>query len=371
MYSQRSAFTNLHYRAGLYEFEDIIREVDSVDLFVPHPGRWFEYRTRLANRLAVDWQTTINPGIGGARLERDYDLFVAVVQFPRDLLHIKYLQGWKERCRTSVCWLNEIYVSDLPTSRHYLSQLSRFDYIILQQTGSIAPVEQLIGKKCTYQPSGVDALLFCPFPDSPHRAIDVYSIGRRSQTTHEALLQMARNRQLFYIYDSLKGEQVRHPEEHRFLYASMAKRSRYFVVNRGNVDKPGEAAQVEFGNRFFEGAAAGTMMIGERPRNEAFDVIFDWEDAVIDVPFGAENIGVLIEAIDRDPERQERIRRTNVVRSLLRHDWVYRWETLLTLAGVQPTAALLNRKQRLATMAVNASADVKVNGIATSAKATV
>lgn len=351
LYSQRNPFANFHYRAGLYEFEDVIRSIDSVDMLAPKPGRWFEYGTRIANRLAADFQTTINPGIQRMRVEKDYDLFVVIAQFPKDLLHVKYLDGWKDHCRTSICWLNEIYVSDIRGSQHFLSLLSQFDYVILQQTGSIGPVEGLINKKCVYHPGGVDAILFCPYPKTPGRAIDVYSIGRRAPETHRALLDLAQSGRIFYVYDSIDGEQVRDAQEHRFMYASMAKRSRYFIVNRGNVDKAGEAHQIEFGNRFFEGAAAGTIMVGQTPANDQFRRVFDWDDVVIDLPFGSDNIGAVIEDLDKAPERQERIRRNNVVQSLLHHDWAYRWEFALKLAGLEPAAGLMSRKGRLADLA--------------------
>lgn len=357
LYSQRSPFSNFHYRAGLYEFEDIIRQVDSVDMIAPHYTRWFEHRTRIANRLASTFHTSVNPGIRRMRVRKDYDVFIAVAQFPKDLLHMQYLDGWKDRCKTTICWLNEIYIQDIATSRHFLRLLSRFDHVILQQFGSIEPVQQVANKTCTYSPSGVDAMLFCPHPDPPPRAIDVYSIGRRSKETHETLLKMARHGKTFYVYDTLSGEQVAKPEEHRFLYANMAKRSRYFIVNRGNVDKLGRVGQVEFGNRFFEGAAAGTIMIGDAPRNEVFPKVFNWPDAVVDVPFGSDSVDTVIRDLDRQPERQARIRTDNVVHSLLEHDWVYRWAFALELAGLEPMPQLAGRTRRLKSLAALVSAE--------------
>jgi hypothetical protein len=128
MFSQRNIFPNIHYRLGLHEFEDLIRDVDSVDLVAPGPSRWFKYGTRLANRLTTDHAVGINPGIPRTTVRKDYDLFLAIVQFPKDLLHVQSLQGWKERCKTSVCWLNELWVSELHKYRYFLRLLSQFDY---------------------------------------------------------------------------------------------------------------------------------------------------------------------------------------------------------------------------------------------------
>ncbi len=350
LYSQRTLFGHFHYRLGLYEFEDIVRDVDAVDLLTPTPRPWFPYGERLAMKCARRG-IGINPGIRDMTIRQDYDVFFMVVQFPRDLMQLKYIEGWKNRCRTSVCWLNEIWVPDIQHSEYYLGLLAQFDHVILQWAGSIKPVSAAIKKPCVYLPYGIDAALFAPHP-APPRAIDVYSIGRRSEATHRALLQLARQNRIFYVYDTLVGDQVVDRQAHRLLMASMAKRSRYFLVNPGKADNPEETGgQVEFGNRFFEGAAAGTIMVGETPNTEPFRRAFDWKDAVVHLPFGSEDIGTVMEELDRDPERQDTIRRNNVVQSLRRHDWVYRWAEILKLTGLAPRPELAHRTARLERLA--------------------
>lgn len=348
LHSQRSLCGNFHFRLGLYEFEDIISLVDSIDLLAPEPKSWFEFGTRIANRLATYYNISINPGISKTKVQKNYDLFFAVIHFPWELLRIKYLEGWKDHCRTSICWLNEIWVPDLINGKYFLNILAQFDYVLIQWAGSIKPVQEVIGRKCLYLPYGVDAILFCPYPDAPRRVIDVYSIGRRSEETHQALLIMLKNGKIFYVYDTRQGSIVNNPKEHRFLFANMAKRSRYFIVNPAKRDDSGETSgQVEFGNRFFEGAASGTIMIGETPMNKQFAKVFDWPDAVIHLPFGSDKIDTIINELDAHPDRQEKIRRDNVVQSLLHHDWVYRWEAVLKIAGLDPMPQLLERKKRL------------------------
>lgn len=352
LHSQRGLFGNFHFRLGLYEFEDIISLVDSIDLLAPERKSWYKYGTRIANRLALSYNTSINPGISKTKVQKNYDLFFAVVHFPWELLPIKYVEGWKDRCRTSICWLNEIWVADIIKCKHFLRILAQFDYVLIQWAGSIKPVQEVIKRKCLYLPYGVDAILFCPYPNAPRRVIDFYSIGRRSEETHRTLLRMGRENKIFYVYDSIGGSRVINPDDHRLLFANMAKRSRYFIVNSGKRDKPGDTAgQIEFGNRFFEGAASGTIMIGETPKNEQFAKVFDWPDAVIHLPFGSDKVGEIINELDMQPDRQEKIRRNNVVQSLLRHDWVYRWEAVLKIAGLDPMPQLLERTKYLRDMA--------------------
>ena len=77
---------------------------------------------------------------------------------------------------------------------------------------------------------------------------------------------MARETGLFYLHDTIAGSQAINSKEHRALFAKLAKRSRYFIVNPGKIDEPElTGRQIEIGNRYFEGAASGAIMVGERP----------------------------------------------------------------------------------------------------------
>jgi len=167
---------------------------------------------------------------------------------------------------------------------------------------------------------------------------------------------MAAEDGLFYLHDSIAGNQAIDSAQHRALFANVAKRSRYFVVNPGLIDRPDiRSKQIEIGNRYFEGAASGTIMVGERPDTAEFERLFDWPDAVIHLPYNSSDIGLIINELDKQPERQEKIRRTNVAQTLLRHDWVYRWEAILNIVGLEPLPQLLVRKERLRNLAQQVS----------------
>ena len=59
LHSHRNIYNDLHYRLGLYEFEDIIRQVDTVDQISPYPLKRFNYGTRIANKLATKYGNAI------------------------------------------------------------------------------------------------------------------------------------------------------------------------------------------------------------------------------------------------------------------------------------------------------------------------
>jgi hypothetical protein len=355
IFSQRNASKRLPFRCAHFEFEDVIAQIDSVELLAPH----FEISTRrhaLAKQLAYHIPIALNPGIGRASFKADYDLFLAICGDPTDLLRINSLGNWREKCRKAVCLIDELWVKQMAPYRNYLRMLENFDHVFLYYSNSVEPLSRRIGPKCTYIPPGVDTIRLCPYPNPPKRVVDVYSIGRRSSVTHQALLTMASKGDFFYIYDSTSADQVLDPTEHRDLFANIVKRSRYFIVNPGLIDRPDvRGDQIEIGNRYFEGAASGTIMVGERPNNSEFDKLFDWPDSLIDLPYNSSTIDTVLGALDSEPGKEEALRSTNVRQSLLRHDWVYRWEVILNKVGLEPLPAAAERKDRLRGLAKLAS----------------
>ena len=352
LFSQRN-LQGLVSRCPSYEFEDVLCEIDRVDLLAPEPSPSHRVAQKLSNRLARHASiASLNPGIKKLRLENNYDLFFANCLIPTDLLSLNALEGWKQCCRTAVCWLSELWGCELHKLKGHLKILSQFDYIILTCSASVQPVQDAIQKPCFYMPPGIDTIRFNPYPDPPVRCIDVYSLGRKSLVTHHALLRMAEQKQIFYIYDTIDKLDTSHPSQHRDLIANIAKRSRYFFANAGKIDLPSEThKQGEIGPRFFEGAAAGTIMLGDYPQNDAFRSNFDWPDAVIEVPFHSPNIAEVLVELDSQPQRLEKIRKNNIIQSLLRHDWVYRWRAILDIIGLEPMPPLIAREKRLKKLA--------------------
>lgn len=349
LFSHRNLYDQEVWRAGYREFEQIIQEVDSVELLAPERASWFDFRKRNALRIGKYSPLILNPGVKPIRLSRYYDLLFVICEKPSELLNISAIEGRKDHCKTTICCLPEFFEKDLPFYKSASRVLATFDHVLFTTIGTDA-FRPLLGDRMSFLPAGIDAIRFCPYPDPPQRFIDVLSIGRRADQTHQALLRKAKTDGILYVYDTIKDLGAYNVEEHRFQFSNLLKRSRYFIVNPGKINRPEETGgQSEFGQRYFEGLAPGAIMIGERPRNNReFDRLFDWPDAVIHVPYGSEGICEVIEELDRDPLRQERIRKRNILEALAKHDWAHRWEIVLQLAGLQPLIKLFERKQRLA-----------------------
>jgi hypothetical protein len=336
-------------RCAAYEFEDMIRACDAADLLAPvryvHRGRIMRrvWRAGRAGRLLA-------PPITAGR---DYDLLLALCQNPFDLRCLAQLRGIRDRCRRSACFLGEVWSAAIDKWRADLKHIADFDAVFTPFASSVAALSEVLGRPCHLILGGVDAAGFCPYPDRPLRSIDVYSMGRRPEIVHGALMRLAERGRLFYVYDTVSNFAVRDPAEHRALLSNFVKRSRYFLAYRAKFDSPDEThGQEELGLRHFEGAAGGAVMLGSAPRCEAYDQNFDWPDAV--VPLSATNafeVGEVIAELDGQPERVARIRRDNVVNSLLRHDWVYRWSQMLDIVGLPPSDGMPLRKAHLKRLA--------------------
>jgi Glycosyl transferases group 1 len=353
-------FRSEAFRSAEYEFEDAIYDFDFADMLAPSFNFSFtkKIKKKISNRLAnyLEISDLLDPGCYPSTVDKEYDLFIFVCQYFWDLTSLNSIHGWREKCHKAVLWIDEIWIKELENkkTKNCLKLLKNFDYIFTTQSATAKVMEHVVERPCLSLPYGIDAIKSCPDSEKNVRNIDVYSIGRRSPITHQSLLELAENSNLLYIHDTLKGLQMINYKEHRQLYRNLIKRSRYFIANKAKFDTPNQTGgQEELGSRFFEGAAGGSVMIGIRPECEAFTANFDWNDAVIDIPYDAKNISEIITELDSQPQRLERIRKDNITNSLLRHDWVYRWECILTTVELRTTPAMENRKALLKQMATS------------------
>jgi len=341
-----------------YEAQDVLREIDDVDLICLEPGPNYEFKESWQRRLLYrDVSRKLifqNPGLKRVQLTQEYDLFLALCQTHHDFLHINAIEGWKDRCKTSVCWIDEMWAALIPRYQYWIHALKQFDHVFVGCKGTVDALSQAIGKPVHWLSGAVDALRFTPNVNLPPRAVDVYSIGRRSEGIHQRLYKRSKERAFFYLYDTFGGSlsEVMDYRQHRDLFSGVAKRSRYFTVAPGKVDAADETkGQIEIGHRYYEGAAAGAVMIGQAPKCGAFDEMFPWPDAVVHVNPDGSDVLEIIDQLDASPEHLAAIGQRNATEALLRHDWMYRWKQIFQVAGIEAAPAMAAREQRLQQLA--------------------
>jgi hypothetical protein len=362
-----------------YEFCRIISECDDVQLLAPglngflarrlnwimprHDGhnvqRDFNRLLKgVRKRIGLRNGATIDP----VSITQEYDIFVYVAWSPQSLVELRRMRNWRQSARVAVLYLFELWENTIKEDRAYLKLIDSFDHVFLLHPGSVQSLARQTSAKVHWLPPAVDCLLAAPLPNAPERVIDVYSYGNRSPEVHKQLLEIARSRDVFYLFDSLSSTDSRVKDwyEHRYLLAQTIKRSRYFMAFNPatlNGDKSTKIGNEQvLPSRLFEGAAGGAIMLGTAPQCPEFREYFPWDDAVVEVIPGMTSVADVIAQLDADPVRSERIRTAAVRHSLLHHDWCYRWEQILAVVGAAPLPALSDRKNRLAVLAHRAVA---------------
>lgn len=354
-------FSRMAFQCGHLEAQDVLAECDDVDLICLEAQASFSQKLRWLRRLMYRDVSRrlafVNPGLKRVKLTKDYDLLVLMCQGYWDFLYVNAVDGWRDRCKTSICWIDELYAADLPLFKYWLPSLRRFDHIVVGMHGTVGPLSEALGRRCHYVPGGVDALRFSPYPDPPERVIDVYSVGRRVEGIHQELLKLAAGDGIFYSYDTLQTGDSQAPDhrQHRDLYANTARRSRFFFVAPSKVDVCKETGgQIEIGFRYYEGSAAGAVLLGQAPDCQPFREMFDWPDAVVSVKPDGSDVAHVLSELARQPERISKIGRRNAQGALLRHDWSYRWRRILEIAGLPPMPSMDGRMRALQGLAARA-----------------
>jgi len=367
-----SAFARQVFRAGVYEADDVLESSDDVDVIQLEPSKAFGLADTTLRRLVYrDVSRTLvalNPGLRPVRLTRDYELFLVHCNFLEDVWYANAILKWQDHCRTSICWIDELWVHSLPHLRRWLPILERFDHVIVGYPGTGTALGDATGRPCHELDAGVDAIRFSPYPRPPERVIDVYSVGRRWEAIHQRLLEESARREMFYLYntvDKAAESTTLDARQHRDQYANLAKRSRFFLDAPGKMDAPDETkGQVVVGYRYFEAAAAGAILVGQAPDSDTFRRLFDWPDAVVELARDGSDVVEVLARLAADPDRLGAISRRNAAEALRRHDWAYRWREVLALAGLKPRPQMEAREARLAELAALAGEHAAVARLA-------
>lgn len=357
------------FNSVVYEFVKVIAEVANADVIAPpaHAG------SRVLDKAfeKISWQAsrsfgmTRPPRAMKTELEGNYDVFVFVGAIMDTLSELNALRGWRERSGLKIAYIVETWASALPRQARYLKLLREFNYVFLLHRAAIPLVEHWTGVPCTFLPTAVDVPEATPYPAYPARTIDVFSMGRRSEPTHLRLLDMAREGSFFYVYDSTRvaDSPVQDWAQHRFLTFSKLKRSKFFVCYDHVTAAAHKAADSQgeqvLPARLFEGAATGSVMIGSAPSIPEFAELFDWPDAVIQLPTNPDALPDFLRELASQKDRLARARAANMTAALRAHDWSHRWGTIIARAGLEASPALLARQQRLTALSAEVSLEVK------------
>jgi len=339
---------------SLYEFEDLITGLcDSILCSPENEKSGSRKRYRSARYLGFGHSLADSLASMGHlnELEVDHDLIMLVLDNPWQMHLLNQVRGWREHPAKKICYISECWPGQLSQWRLMKEPFSNFDHIFLGTASSVPVLANLIDIPCSYLPCGVNTSTFSDMRKVAGRLIDVSYIGRREQALHGELKRFTETEGLFYLFDSARAQrlEVDDPVEHRRMYASMLKRTQISMAlpaKSNAVDVTGGFEEIA--TRFFEFMAAGVIVVGRPPDSDAFRQLFDWQDAVISVGHNYSSSPSVIRELLNDHEKARDISKRNIINSLKKNDWVYRFIDVVEAIGFQPNRRMRARVEELA-----------------------
>lgn len=214
------------------------------------------------------------------KLDIGADVLWYVIMGPED-----YRLDRFENCKESGVKILYIY-DTLPSQYKLIKKIVKscnWDVLITSFCDSVKDLNEITGESWYCIPQAADDEIFeqLPFDD---KVIHFSSYGRRHPLLHEALKEFCSQKSLYYDYTT---HDARHPTANPVdlykQYGWHLNRSLFTIclpVEDTNPDRAGHLSPITC--RWFEASAAGCMILGKPPRNEAF---FDYfaSDFVIDI----------------------------------------------------------------------------------------
>ena len=184
-------------------------------------------------------------------------------------------EGWANSCRKKVLYLYDTLPAQYPLIKKLFSD-GTWDILITSFDDAVEDLQRETGQKWHSVEQAADEDLFEPVAIE-HRHIHFSSYGRRYPKVHEVVQEFCNENGLYYDFTTHDG---RHPTaEPSDLYKQYAWHMNHALftfswpVEFTNPARAGHLKPVTC--RWFEAAAAGTILVGKAPGNNKFNTFFD------------------------------------------------------------------------------------------------
>lgn len=261
-----------------------------------------------------------------------YDICLLVAMAPYWMPSLRYIRNLRRRARRVVVYLFDSWLSDLAELRSYGSLWPLVDDLVVSFAHVATTYAEALPCRVHYLPQAIEPRWFHPYDG--RRRIDVLSLGRRLASVHAALLEVTRERDLFYQYQTHLSPQAIDFRENQELVGRQYQLARTHVswsVDRTNPRRQAEGAAVTA--RWFESAATGGVVIGSSPQGEEFRRLFPYPEFVVELdPAAPGQAEAVLDAALSEPSAPERRELADHVVSV--HTWAERWRQIVELCGV-------------------------------------
>jgi hypothetical protein len=322
--------TNNHVAWGTsYEFEEIIVRTCSSQLIAPER---FRFRNRL-DLLLQPLTTHFYCKPKKFQFANEPNVLLLIGMGPGTLKMLDTLRQWRQKCDIVAAYIIDLY----PISLNRLDRkiVNQLDHLFISYEQMLKPVKRKFKTPVTFIPQACDVLTHGTYGGD--RPFDIIGYGRQIPKIHEQLKKEfnAPQSQTLYFHSTFKYPDVKDWKEDRLLFWQMMRRTKLSLAYCFKKTSPELAFGVSpLTARWFEGLAAGCVMVGYSPTGAEVKYLLDWPDAIIELPNNPQDSFSFIKELLKQEEYLKVVSRRNYMESLARHDWRYRLKDMLSTLGI-------------------------------------
>jgi hypothetical protein len=232
-------------------------------------------------------------------------------------------------------------------STHYRT-IRKVSHLFVPFRQSVKEFEQCFNIPVSYMPLAVDVFQHGGYDE--HKIIDVNGYGRQYGELEKMLSVRFNQRgshKVFHHTNHAHMPIIHDAHAHRRLFWQQLRKSRIAMAfDPMHTDLNGRFRFSFVGQRWFESAAAGCVIVGKRPVCAEMDELFNWQDSTIELPDDAVAMADSIEHMLSNWNLDE-IGKRNYAHCLDRHDWRHRIRDMLEIMQTVPSKRLIDEIEEL------------------------
>ncbi len=260
-----------------------------------------------------------------------YDVAVVVVNNLEQLGRLAAVRSWRSVAPCRIGIVTEVWPPFVASASVALADMSHhFEHLFVGVHGVVEQMRSATSAAVTYLPPAADVLAVEPVHPG-ERDHDVVNLGRRDPAQHE-LLRRSVGR---YHAPTPPRRGVGDLAAHRREYLQLVGSGRFHVANFARFDQPEVRGDVcDYGYRYFEALAAGSVLVGTHPEGEPEQIVFGGAAPFLDLPLGATTVPPALRRALDDPDLAADLALRHRGLALEGHDVLHRWEAVAAATGL-------------------------------------
>ena len=297
------------------EFEDLFNRLCGFRILCP------EHRTLLRDPLGRVQRRVLGRFHRLNENVDDAELLLVVARTPSDLRMLYSLADARKRFRKVAGYVIDSYFIE-----GFESSVISYDHIFTTTQEGAEFVRAKYGVSSSVLRQGFDCLTWANI--DPARSIDLIGFGRQPASYHREFQRSfhASHSNILYLHSPIGAKAGPAVWEERPMMLKLLQRSKmslaFHLLVEPEEARPRAADFVT--SRWFESLAAGCVIVGKRPLGEMAAELFDWPNALIELPDAPAEATDVVKALAGDAMFLEETRTRNVIEMCRRHDWRYR-----------------------------------------------